>query len=238
MGAAIQTGIIQGEVKDLVLLDVTPHTLGHRDQGRHLHAAHRAQQHHPHPEEPGLHHRRRQPDPGRGPRPAGRERHVGLQQEPGQVRAHQHPAGAQGRAPDRGLLRDRRQRHRVGLGAGPGDRAAPVHDHPPLRRPQPVRGLPPGGGDADPGARGAGEQGPRGRRPPARRPGGQHHALGPGPRGQAQPRGAGGDPRRHREGQEGPRPAKKGGANGDELKQRLADMEKAATVIGKAMLRS
>ena len=28
MGAAIQTAIIQGEVKDLVLLDVTPHTLG------------------------------------------------------------------------------------------------------------------------------------------------------------------------------------------------------------------
>ena len=28
MGAAIQTGIIQGEVKELVLLDVTPHTLG------------------------------------------------------------------------------------------------------------------------------------------------------------------------------------------------------------------
>jgi len=28
MGAGIQTGIIQGEVKDLVLLDVTPHTLG------------------------------------------------------------------------------------------------------------------------------------------------------------------------------------------------------------------
>jgi molecular chaperone DnaK len=28
VGAAIQTGILQGEVKDLVLLDVTPHTLG------------------------------------------------------------------------------------------------------------------------------------------------------------------------------------------------------------------
>jgi molecular chaperone DnaK len=28
MGAAIQTGIIVGEVKDLVLLDVTPHTMG------------------------------------------------------------------------------------------------------------------------------------------------------------------------------------------------------------------
>ena len=28
MGAAIQTGIIAGEVKELVLLDVTPHTLG------------------------------------------------------------------------------------------------------------------------------------------------------------------------------------------------------------------
>jgi molecular chaperone DnaK len=28
MGAAIQTGILAGEVKDLVLLDVTPHTMG------------------------------------------------------------------------------------------------------------------------------------------------------------------------------------------------------------------
>ena len=94
MGAAIQTGIIQGEVKDLVLLDVTPHTLGHRDQGRHLHAADRAQQHDPDPQEPRVHDRRRQPDAGRGARAAGRERHGGLQQEPAEVRAHQHPAGA------------------------------------------------------------------------------------------------------------------------------------------------
>ena len=85
----------------------------HRDEGRDVHPAHRAEQHDPDPQEPGVHHRRRQPDAGRGPRPAGRERHGGLQQEPRQVRADQHPARAQGRAPDRGHVRDRRQRHRL-----------------------------------------------------------------------------------------------------------------------------
>ena len=205
MGAAIQTGIIQGEVKDLVLLDVTPHTLGIETKDGTFTSAHRAQQHDPDPQEPGLHHRRRQPDARRGPRPAGRERHGGVQQEPGQVRAHQHPARAEGRAADRGHLRDRRQRHRVGERAGPGHRPQPDDGDPPLGRPQPGRGQPPRGGDPRARVRGEGPEGPGGGGPPARRPRGQHDALGPGPRGQAHRRRAAAHPRRDREGEEGPR---------------------------------
>ena len=46
----------------------------HRDPGRRVHQADRAQHHHPHPQERGVLHRRRQPDLGRDPRPPGRAR--------------------------------------------------------------------------------------------------------------------------------------------------------------------
>ena len=72
VGAAIQAGVLGGEVKDVLLLDVTPLTSRHRDPGRRRHAADRAQHHHPDQEEPGLLHRGRQPDRGRDPRGAGR----------------------------------------------------------------------------------------------------------------------------------------------------------------------
>ena len=39
LGAAIQAGVLRGEVKDVLLLDVTPLTLGDRDSGRRLDAA-------------------------------------------------------------------------------------------------------------------------------------------------------------------------------------------------------
>ena len=61
------------------------------------------------------------------------------------------------------------------------------------------------------------EEGAGGRRPPARRPRGQHHALGAGARGQAHPRRAAAHPRRDGAGQEGARPT----ADLDELKARL-----------------
>ena len=35
VGAALQAGVLKGEVKDVLLLDVTPLSPGHRDQGRH-----------------------------------------------------------------------------------------------------------------------------------------------------------------------------------------------------------
>ena len=45
LGAAIQAGVLTGEVKDIVLLDVTPLSLGHRDSRRCCHKADR-QEHH------------------------------------------------------------------------------------------------------------------------------------------------------------------------------------------------
>ena len=70
VGAAIQAGVLKGDVKDILLLDVTPVARG-RDEGRHLHQAHRAKHHHPNAKERGLHDGRRRPDDRRDPRPAG-----------------------------------------------------------------------------------------------------------------------------------------------------------------------
>ena len=80
VGAAIQAGVLKGEVKDVLLLDVTPLVARHRDPGRRVHAAHRPQHHHPDQEEPDLLHRRGQPDRGDHPRLPGRARDGGRQQ--------------------------------------------------------------------------------------------------------------------------------------------------------------
>ena len=34
VGAAVQAAVLQGDVKDVLLLDVTPPVFGHRDRGR------------------------------------------------------------------------------------------------------------------------------------------------------------------------------------------------------------
>ena len=47
MGAAIQAGVLQGDVKDVLLLDVTPLSARHRDFGRRVYPDDRSQHHHP-----------------------------------------------------------------------------------------------------------------------------------------------------------------------------------------------
>ena len=134
MGAAIQGAVLSGEVKDVLSARRYAAVLGHRDARRHRHQAHRAEHHHPDPEVADILH-------GSDNQPAV-EIHI-LQGERemaadnvslGKVPAHRHPAGAEGRAADRGHLRHRRQRHHQRQRQGPGHRqGAEDHHH---RRPR------------------------------------------------------------------------------------------------------
>ena len=232
MGAAIQTGIIQGEVKDLVLLDVTPHTLGiETKDGTFTSLIERNST---------IPTRKSRVFTTVADNQTRVEVHV-LQGESDMAAYNKSlakfeltniPPAPKG-VPQievtfeidvNGIVSVAAQDQATG-------RSQSIVD-PPLGRPEPVRGQPPRRRDPRPRVRGQGPQGPGGGGPPARRPGRQHHALGAGPRGQAHHRRAAAHPRRDRAGQEGA-----GRAGLDELKARLADMEKAAGIIGQAMLR-
>ena len=119
VGAAIQAGVLRGEVKDILLLDVTPAVARHRDEGRRVHEADRAQHDHPDEEVGDVHDRRGQPAVRRGARAPGRVGDGRLQQDARQVPARRHPAGAARHAADRGLVRHRRERDHQRVGEGP-----------------------------------------------------------------------------------------------------------------------
>ena len=115
IGAAVQAGVLSGDVKDMVLLDVTPLSLGVETLGGVMTVHDPAQHDHPDAEEGDLLHRDRQPAQRRNPRPAGRAHRGALQPHPRQVPPRGHHAGAARRAEDRGHLRHRRQRHPLGV---------------------------------------------------------------------------------------------------------------------------
>ena len=133
----------------------------HRDPRRRDDQAHRAQHHDPHQEDRGVHDGRGHAAVGRDPRAPGRAGDGELQQDARQVPARRPAAGAARRAPDRGHLRHRRQRHRPRVGQGPGHQQGAVDDD--------LRAV-----DADQGRHrphGQGRRGPRRGRPQAARGG-------------------------------------------------------------------
>jgi molecular chaperone DnaK len=109
IGAAIQGGVLKGEVKDVLLLDVTPLTLGIETRRR-LHAADRAQHHHPHQEDE-IFSTYSDNQPGSRSTCCRASARWPATTRPRHVQARRHPARAARHAADRGHLRHRRQRH-------------------------------------------------------------------------------------------------------------------------------
>ncbi len=111
LGAAVQAGVLKGEVSDVLLLDVTPAVPRRRDAGRGDDQDHRAQHDDPGPAQRSVLHGGRQ-SVRRGRRgAAGRTRTGRRQPGAGPVPAGRHPTCATWRGAGRSHFRYRRQRH-------------------------------------------------------------------------------------------------------------------------------
>ena len=130
MGAAIQAGVLQGDVKDVLLLDVTPLSLGIETLGGVFTRLIERNTTIPTKKSQVFSTAEDQPVGGDHPGLPGRARDGGRQQDARPVRPGRHSAGAARRAADRGHLRHRRQRHRQRLGQGQGHRQGAPDPHP------------------------------------------------------------------------------------------------------------
>ncbi len=90
IGAAIQGGVLSGDVKDVLPARRSAPERRYRDPRRRYDQTHRSQHHHPHPQERDILHRRRQSALGRNQRTPGRTPPCEGRQTPRQIPPRRH----------------------------------------------------------------------------------------------------------------------------------------------------